>query len=79
MLVFSVLTLCGLVARCHRFQRTYRLHIQNTSTLKLEAMCSLKPLVTTYKSVRSQKSEDNTMYVIAELIALTAFARYLTR
>jgi hypothetical protein len=50
MLVFSVVTLCGLIGRYQNFR--------GSSALKMEALCSSETLASTYKSTWCCNPED---------------------
>lgn len=54
MIVFWVVTTCGLVRRYQYFGETYYLML----SLKMEAVCSSKSLVTAYPSTWNYNSED---------------------
>jgi hypothetical protein len=56
MLVFWVVTPCGLAARYQAFGGTYCLHLQGPEALKTEAVCSAKYYLPT--SPHAEQPED---------------------
>jgi hypothetical protein len=49
MFFFWAVTLCGLLGRYQRFGGAHCLHLQETSALNMEAVCSPETLISTYK------------------------------
>jgi hypothetical protein len=79
MLVFWVVTPCGLVGRYQRFRGTYCLLLQGflspSSAPKMEALCFSETLVSTFKSTRRYYLEDQHRQFLIDCV----FCRFIIK